>query len=87
MLQHNLTRYTFKSLSSPIFFFFLSLSFLAINYNAGGVECRLKTAIVSSGSRSPALRLSQHFISSNLLIGRMDYEQPSVISRFLALFT
>lgn len=44
-----------------------------------------ETSIVSSGRLSPALRLSQHFISSNLLIGRMDYEQPSVISRFLAL--
>lgn len=44
-----------------------------------------ETSIVSSGRRSPALRLSQHFISSNLLIGPMDYEQPSVISRFLAL--
>lgn len=44
-----------------------------------------ETRIVSSGRLSPALRLSQHFISSNLLIGRMDYEQPSVISRFLAL--
>lgn len=44
-----------------------------------------ETGIVSSGTLSPALRLSQHFISSNLLIGPMDYEQRSIISRFLAL--
>lgn len=44
-----------------------------------------ETSIVSSGMLSPALRLSQHFISSNLLIEPMDYEQQSTISRFLAL--
>lgn len=44
-----------------------------------------KTIIVSFGILSPALRLSQHFISSNLLIEPMDYEQQSIVSRFLAL--
>lgn len=44
-----------------------------------------ETSIVSSGILSPALHLSQHFISSNLLIEPMDYEQQSVVSRFLAL--
>lgn len=44
-----------------------------------------ETSIVSSGILSPALRLSQHFISSNLLIEPMDYEHQSIISRFLAL--
>lgn len=44
-----------------------------------------ETSIVSSGILSPALRLSQHFISSNLLIEPMDYEQQSILSRFLAL--
>lgn len=44
-----------------------------------------ETGIVSSGTLSPALRLPQHFISSNLLIGPMDYERRSTISRFLAL--
>lgn len=46
---------------------------------------KTETSIVSSGTLSPALRLSQHFISSNLLIEPMDYEQQSIISRFLAL--
>ena len=42
-----------------------------------------ETSIVSSGILSTALRLSQHFISSNLLIEPMDYEQQSILSRFL----
>lgn len=49
------------------------------------VKYRLKSSIVSFGILSPVLRLSQHFISSNLLIEPMDYNQQSIISRFLAL--
>lgn len=45
---------------------------------------QIETSIVSSGILSPALCLSQHLISSNLLIEPMDYEQQSIISRFLA---
>lgn len=47
--------------------------------------CETETIIVSFGILSPALCLSQHFISGNLLIEPMDYEQQSIISRFLAL--
>lgn len=67
------------------FFFCLSLSWTqAVNYEQRS-EVQTETGIVSSGTLSPALCLSQHFISSNLLIGPMDYEQRSIISRFLAL--
>lgn len=48
-------------------------------------EEQTETSIVSSGTLSPALRLSQHFMSSNLLIEPMDYEQHRIVSRFLAL--
>lgn len=48
-------------------------------------RCATETIIVSFGILSPALCLSQHFISGNLLIEPMDYEQQSIISRFLAL--
>lgn len=49
------------------------------------IEVQTETSIVSSGILSPDLRLSQHFISSNLLIEPMDYEQQRIVSRFLAL--
>lgn len=48
-------------------------------------DLQTETIIVSFGILSPALCLSQHFISSNLLIEPMDYEHQSIISRFLAL--
>jgi len=55
----------------------------AVNYVHHGMQT--ETIIVSFGILSPALRLFKHFISSNLLIEPMDYEQRSIISRFLAL--
>lgn len=69
----------------PLHIFCLCSSWTqAVNY-VHWSEVQTETSIVSSGILSPALRLSQHFISSNLLIEPMDYEHQSIISRFLAL--
>lgn len=69
----------------PLHIFCLSSSSTqAVNY-VHWSEVQTETNIVSSGILSPALRLSQHFISSNLLIEPMDYEHQRIISRFLAL--
>lgn len=66
------------------FFCLCSSRTQAVNYVQRS-EVEIETSIVSSGILSPASRLSQHFISSNLLIEPMDYEQQRIISRFLAL--
>lgn len=90
MLQHKLliARLRWKDLNCPphpTFRFCLYLSRTqAVNYVQRS-EVQTETSIVSSGILSPALHLSQHFISSNLLIEPMDYEQQSIVSRFLAL--
>lgn len=91
-LRHIITWSTYYHILLQRFKLFPLLMFLslrpswtqAVNY-VHWSEVKTETSIVSSGILSPALCLSQHFISSNLLIEPMDYEQQSFISRFLAL--